>query len=198
MESAGMTANKKVYALIGGIASGKTAVSDILGELGACIVDADVISRKVTAVGSAGEKAFIKHFPDCVIDGVPNRKLIREKVFNDEKALKTLNKITHPLILAEIDRQVAESSCTTIVVMPLPIGLSRYDGVLNVYTPIEKRIDRIIKRDNITKELALNMINAQLSDEQAAEKSDFTFVNDGNLDKLRQSVTKWWNIFVEK
>lgn len=198
MENVGMTVNKRVYALIGGIASGKTVISDILAELGAKIVDADVISRSVTAPGSVGEKAFIKYFPSCVIDGVPNRRLIREKVFNDPKALKLLNKITHPLILDEIDRQVALSDTVTVVVMPVPISLNKYDSVLNVYTPIQTRIDRIVKRDNITKELALNIISAQLSDEQAAQKSDFTFVNDGDLDKLRQAVIKWWKIFVEK
>ena len=197
MANAGSTASKKVFALIGGIASGKTAVSDIFESLGAKIVDADVISRNVTAPDSAGERALIKYFPDCVIDGKPDRKLIKQKVFNDEAALKKLNDITHPLIIEEIHRQIAEASGVIIVVMPVPVELRRYNVVLNVYTPIEKRIERLIKRDNIDKELAQKIMAAQMSDEQAAAVSDFTFINDGDKEKLRQSVIKWWNIYVE-
>lgn len=198
MENAGSTANKKVFALIGGIASGKTAVSNILSELGAYIIDADVISHSVTAPGSKGEKELLKHFPDCVKEGKPNRKRIREKVFNDPIALKTLNNITHPLIIKEIHRQIEKNSGIIVVVMPVPVELRRYNTVLNVYAPLDKRIERLIKRDNISEELAKKIISAQMSDKEAASKADFTFINDGSEDKLRQSVIKWWNIYVEK
>lgn len=197
MANAGSTVNKKVFALIGGIASGKTAVSNILGELGAYIIDADVISRSVTAPGSDGEAALIKHFPDCVTDGKPDRRLIKQKVFFDKEALDKLNKITHPLILKEIHRLVACSDGVAVVVMPIPLELSRYDAVLNVFTPLNTRIERLIKRDNIDRELAEKIMAAQMTDEQAAAASDFTFVNDGDEEKLRQSVIKWWNIYIE-
>ena len=197
MENAGSTVNKKVFALIGGIASGKTAVSDILGSLGAYIIDADIISKSVTAPGSEGEAALIRQFPDCVVAGKPDRKLIKQKVFNDKEALDKLNKITHPLIIKEIHRQVAEASGVAVVVMPVPVELRRYNTVLNVYTPLEMRIERLIKRDNIDRELAEKIIAAQMSDEQAAKAADFTFINDGDEQKLRQAVTKWWNIYVE-
>ncbi len=197
MENAGSIANKRVFALIGGIASGKTAVSDILGELGAYIIDADVISHSITAPGSEGERELIKHFPDCVRGGAPDRRLIKEKVFADEGALKTLNNITHPLIIKEIHRQIKEASGVIVVVMPVPVELRRYNTVLNVYTPLETRIERLIKRDNITEELAREIISAQMSDEDAAARADFTFLNDGDEEKLRQSVIKWWNIYIE-
>lgn len=197
MESDGLIVSKKVYALIGGIASGKTAVSDIFSDLGAYIIDADVISRAVTSTGSDGEKALIKHFPDCVIDGKPDRRLIKEKVFHDEAALKTLNNLTHPLIISEIHNQIAKASGIIIVVMPLPMELRRYHAVLNVYTPKEQRIERLTKRDNISKELAERIMAAQLSDEQAASIADFTFINDGDKEKLKQSVVKWWKNYVE-
>ncbi len=197
MENAGSIANKRVFALIGGIASGKTAVSDILGELGAYIIDADVISHSITSPGSEGERELIKHFPDCVRGGVPDRRLIKEKVFADEGALKTLNNITHPLIIKEIHRQIKEASGVIVVVMPVPVELRRYNTVLNVYTPLETRIERLIKRDNITEELAREIISAQMSDEDAAARADFTFLNDGDEEKLRQSVIKWWNIYIE-
>ncbi|MBR2971227.1 MAG: dephospho-CoA kinase [Clostridia bacterium] len=197
MENAGSTVNKKTFALIGGIASGKTAISDILGEMGAYIIDADIISRSVTAPGSKGEKLLAKKFPDCVEGGVISRKLLKNKVFGDDKALASLNKITHPLILAEIDRMVSEANGTAVVVMPIPLHLEKYDAVISVYCPTEMRIERIIKRDNISRELAEKIIAAQLTDQQVAARSDFTFVNDGDREALRRAVTKWWNIFVE-
>ena len=190
-------AGKKVFALIGGIASGKTAVSDILGELGAYIIDADVISRSVTAPGSEGERAMMLAFPDCVENGSLSRRLVREKVFNDGQALETLNGITHPLIIKEIHRQVAEASGVAVVVMPVPVELRRYNAVLNVYAPREVRIARLIKRDNIDRALAEKIMAAQMTDEQAEAVADFTFVNDGDEAKLCQAVVNWWNIYIE-
>ncbi len=197
MENAGSTANKRVLALIGGIASGKTAVSDILSELGAYIIDADVISHYVTAPGSEGEAMLIKNFGDCLRDGRPDRRLIREKVFHDPEALKTLNDITHPLIIKEIHRQIENAQGVVVVVMPVPKELRRYHAVLSVYAPVDVRISRLIKRDNITEELAKKIIDAQMSDEKAASVADFTFINDGDKQKLRRSVTAWWKFYIE-
>lgn len=193
-----MSAKKQVFALIGGIASGKTAASEIFARLGARIIDADIISREVTAAGTEGEKKLIERFPECVCDGKIDRRLLRKRVFSDEKERLALNAITHPLILKEIGRQVAEADGTVIVVMPLPIGLNRYAAVLGVYAPVEKRIERLKKRDNIDEQLARSIISAQMSDEQVEKVSDFTFVNDGEPEELERSIVKWWSIYVEK
>lgn len=198
MENAGSIANKKVFALIGGIASGKTAVSNIFASLGAYIIDADVISREMTAAGSEGETKIMKLFPDCVRGGRLNRRLLKEKVFSDEDALKTLNNATHPLIISEIHRQISLSKGVVIVVMPVPKELRRYNAVLNVYAPLDIRIERLIKRDNIDEKLARKIMAAQLSDDEAAAVADFTFINDGDEQKLRECVVKWWEFFVEK
>lgn len=94
-----MTANSyKKIALIGGIASGKSVVSGIMSELGAYIIDADVVAREVVAHGTAGEKKLIKAFPTCVVDGAVDRRKLRELVFSDKTMLEKLNGITHPLI----------------------------------------------------------------------------------------------------
>lgn len=191
-----MDKSKRVFALIGGIASGKTAVSDILASLGAHIIDADIITREVTKTGE-GEKVYEKLFPDCVNGKTVDRARIRERIFSDEKARKALNDALHPLIIDEIHRKIEKASGVVVVVMPIPKELRRYHAVLNVYTPLEKRIDRLIKRDNIGRELAEKIIASQLSDEEAAAKSDFTFVNDGDLEKLKTSVTKWWYCYIE-
>ncbi len=188
---------KRVFALIGGIASGKSTVSEILGSLGAYIIDADVISREVTKKGSIGEAKLIERFPSCVINNEIDRRKLKEHVFNSDEELKALNDITHPLILSEIDRRVAASSGTVVVVMPLPMGLRRFGAVLNVFTPHSVRIERLMKRDNIDRALAEKIMSAQPSDEQYEKAATFTFVNDGDQDRLRASVIKWWKIYVE-
>ncbi len=188
---------KKVFALIGGIASGKSAASEILCSLGAYIIDADVISHELTKCGSQGETRLIKRFPSCVNDGTLDRRKLKELVFNNEKELKALNDITHPLIISEINRLVAGTNGVAVVVMPLPTGLRRYEAVLNVFCPQSKRIERLVKRDNIDMALAEKIISAQMSDEQYEKAADFTFINDGDLMKLSDDIKKWWNIYVE-
>lgn len=188
---------KKVYALIGGIASGKSEATAILNDLGAYIIDADVISHELTSEGGKGERALLKRFPSCAQGEKLDRGKLKRLVFSDQKELKALNDITHPLILAEIDRRIKETDGIVVVVMPLPSGLRRYDGVLNVYTPMETRIERLIKRDNIDRQLAQRIIAAQMSDEQFQKAADFTFLNDGDREKLRGSIEKWWEIYIE-
>lgn len=192
-----MTANSyKKIALIGGIASGKSVVSGIMSELGAYIIDADVVAREVVAHGTEGEKKLIKAFPTCVIDGVIDRRKLRELVFSDKTMLDKLNGITHPLIKKRIATLIAGSDGVSVTVMPLPFDLKNYDVVVSVYTPPLKRINRLVLRDNISMQTAQSMISAQWSDQKMLTSSDFVFVNDGDLAKIRAAVEEWWHSYV--
>lgn len=188
---------KRVFALIGGIASGKSAASAILASLGAYIIDADVISHEIARPCSIGEKKLLERFPNCETDGRLDRKKLKAHVFEDEAELKALNRITHPLILGEIDRLVSLAEGVAVVVMPLPTRLRRYNAVLNVFCPSELRIERLMKRDNIDRALAEKIMASQPSEEQYHKAADFTFVNDGDLSKLHDAIKKWWDIYVE-
>lgn len=169
-----MTANSyKKIALIGGIASGKSVVSGIMSELGAYIIDADVVAREVVAHGTAGEKKLIKAFPTCVVDGAVDRRKLRELVFSDKTMLEKLNGITHPLIKKRIAALVAESDGVSVTVMPLPFDLKNYDVVVSVYALPLKRINRLVLRDNISMQTAQSMISAQWSDQKMLTSSDF-------------------------
>lgn len=190
--------SKKVFALIGGIASGKSEVSAILESLGAYIIDADVVSHELTKKGGSAEAKLIKRFPSCLKDGSIDRGKLKELVFNDERELKALNNITHPLIMSEIDRLIGKADGVVVVVMPIPMELRRFGAILNVSAPKEVRIERLIKRDNIDEALAEKIMSAQLSDEQYSKAADFTFVNDGDLNKLNGAIKKWWSFYVEK
>lgn len=192
-----MTANSyKKIALIGGIASGKSVVSGIMSELGAYIIDADVVAREVVAHGTDGEKKLIKAFPTCVVDGAVDRRKLRELVFSDKTMLEKLNAITHPLIKKRIAALIAGSDGVSVTVMPLPFDLKNYDVVVSVYASPLKRINRLVLRDNISMQTAQSMISAQWSDQKMLTSSDFVFVNDGDLTKIRAAVEEWWHSYV--
>lgn len=192
-----MTANSyKKIALIGGIASGKSVVSGIMSELGAYIIDADVVAREVVAHGTDGEKKLIKAFPTCVVDGAVDRRKLRELVFSDKTMLEKLNAITHPLIKKRIAALIAGSDGVSVTVMPLPFDLKNYDVVVSVYASPLKRINRLVLRDNISMQTAQSMISAQWSDQKMLTSSDFVFVNDGDLAKIRAAVEEWWHSYV--
>mgnify|MGYP004514649131 FL=1 len=192
-----MTANSyKKIALIGGIASGKSIVSGIMSELGAYIIDADVVAREVVAHGTDGEKKLIKAFPTCVVDGAVDRRKLRELVFSDKTMLEKLNGITHPLIKKRIAALISGSDGVSVTVMPLPFDLKNYDVVVSVYALPLKRINRLVLRDNISMQTAQSMISAQWSDQKMLTSSDFVFVNDGDLTKIRAAVEEWWHSYV--
>ncbi len=192
-----MTANSyKKIALIGGIASGKSIVSGIMSELGAYIIDADVVAREVVAHGTDGEKKLIKAFPTCVVDGAVDRRKLRELVFSDKTMLEKLNGITHPLIKKRIAALISGSDGVSVTVMPLPFDLKNYDVAVSVYAPPLKRINRLVLRDNISMQTAHSMISAQWSDQKMLTSSDFVFVNDGDLTKIRAAVEEWWHSYV--
>ena len=102
----------KVIGLTGGIGSGKTTVSDLFGELGIDVVDADVVSRQLTAVNGGAMPEIIKQFgPEAASpDSSMNRRFIRELVFSDPEAKTVLENILHPLIRKECQRQLDASA----------------------------------------------------------------------------------------
>ena len=104
----------KVIGLTGGIGSGKTTVSDLFGELGIDVVDADVVSRQLTAVNGGAMPEIIKQFgPEAASpDSSMNRRFIRELVFSDPSAKTALENILHPLIRKECQRQLRRFKVT--------------------------------------------------------------------------------------
>lgn len=185
---------KITIGLTGGIASGKSVASDILRLFGAEIIDADIVSRQV------GQGEIAQAFPDCTTGGALDRRKLRKVVFGDERKLKLLNSITHPLIVAEILRKRDEINGVAVIVAPLllEVGLHKYcDKVITVTAQADTRIKRIVERDNITESLAYNMIEAQASDEARIAIADYVVQNDGTEDELRGRLKEWWSQNIE-
>ncbi|MBD3653767.1 dephospho-CoA kinase [Kangiella sp.] len=181
-------------ALTGGIASGKTAVSDMFAELGVAVIDADVIAREVVAKGSEALHAIVEHFGEQILtdSGALDREKLRTKVFSNEQERLWLNNLLHPLIRAEMRRrQDVADSVYSISVIPLLFesGQHRdYDRVLVVDCPEEVQLERLMMRDQSTKEQAQAILDKQASRQQRLSIADDVIVNDSDLHSLKQSV----------
>lgn len=181
-------------ALTGGIASGKTRVSDRLGVLGATIVDTDVVAREIVAPGSEGLEEIRKTFGDAVLndDGSLDRAAMRTLVFGDPEQRRRLERITHPRIRDACLRQAAEARGEYLVfVVPLLVGsafVSMVDRVLVVDCPRALQFSRLMARDGETAEGARRILDAQASREARLAIADDVIVNDADLASLDRKV----------
>ena len=184
-----------VVGITGGIASGKSVVSALLEKKGLEIVDTDIVSREVTAPGTQGEKMLKAMFPFAFVDGVLDRKIMREATFSDKKQREKLNAITHPLIYNAVQKRIKECVQPVIVlVVPLLFetgGNKECDFTITVSANEQTRIKRVMERNNsITEEVARAIVNAQMSDEERASLADKVIYNDGSLQEIESEVEK--------
>lgn len=187
--------------LTGGVASGKTVVSDFFESNGVDVIDADLVSREVVEVGSEGLNELVSSFGEEYLnsDGELNRALLREQVFSDKKSLKLLNDIVHPRIHKSILQQIKSSSSKIIVVViPLFEGQKEYtffDRVCVVDIDIELQIKRLQKRDDISIELTRRMIGSQIKRSQRLKLADDVLVNNGSVVDLELKAAQLMNCF---
>lgn len=181
-------------ALTGGIASGKTAVSDMFAELGVTVIDADVIAREVVAKGSEALHAIVEHFGIGVLTdtGELDRQKLRSVVFSNEQDRLWLNRLLHPLIRAEMKRrQVLADSVYSITVIPLLYESGQYedfDRVLVVDCPEAVQLERLMARDHSTREQAQAILDKQATRKERLSIADDVLDNDSDLHSLKQSV----------
>ena len=169
--------------LTGGIASGKTTVCDLFKKLSVEIIDADVISHELSKKGGAAFEEIIEAFEDEIIgdDGELDRKKLRSIVFNDNTKKKILERIIHPKVLLSINEKIkASQSDYLIISVPLMIetGMNAMmDRVLLIDCNVETQIERIIQRDQTSREEAIKIIESQASIESKRELSDDRIIN---------------------
>ena len=191
--------------LTGGIASGKTTVCDLFKELSVEIIDADVISHELSKKGGAAFEEIIEAFEDEIIgdDGELDRKKLRSIVFNDNTKKKMLERIIHPKVLLSINEKIkASQSDYLIISVPLMIetGMNAMmDRVLLIDCNVETQIERIIQRDQSSREEAIKIIESQASIESKRELSDDRIINNNetSIEELRLKV-KEMNDFYKK
>ncbi|MBT8091503.1 MAG: dephospho-CoA kinase [Gammaproteobacteria bacterium] len=183
-------------ALTGGIASGKSVVTEMFRELGAAVVDTDVIAREVVQPGQPALDEVRDRFGDSVIraNGELDRKALRRLVFEDAALRRDLEAILHPRIGAETRRQaMAAGGSYQLIVVPLLVGsalLDVVDRVLVVDCDEQTQLRRLLARDAESPEQARRMLAAQTSREQRLAIADDVIRNDGSLEDTRRQVAR--------
>jgi len=191
----------------GGIASGKTVVSGMLGAMGAKTIDFDILAREVVEPKKPAWKDIVQHFGENVLmeDNTIDRKKLSDIVFKDGKKRKELESVTHPRIGAEFVKRVksiAAKNKKAIIqaVVPLLIEgdmLGLFDKLLVVYVPAEVQIERLMARDKISRDQAVNILSSQLPIDEKVKFADFVIHNDRSLDKTRTQVEEIWEALLK-
>jgi dephospho-CoA kinase len=186
--------------LTGGIGSGKTAVSDRLAQLGAGVVDTDLIAHQITASNGAAIPFIKKQFGTEFIDpsGALDRPKMRKLVFADLDARKALEAITHPLIRKETIQQakklIEDKVPYLVFVVPLLIEsgnwLALLDYLVVVDCPEEVQIERVMHRSNLPRHEVERILKAQASRQERIAHADMVIENQGSLDSLQAEVLK--------
>lgn len=193
-----MTLNekKRLIGLTGGIASGKSTVAARLVELGAFVVDADDMSRRITEPGSETLMQIEREFPGVVKNGALDRAALAGIVFHDASARARLNALTHPAIIGNMHR-LAEEYLTlhpdgfAFLDMSLLIETGDYKNVGSVWlvtAPDGVRAARIVARDGCTEEQARARMAAQMQQLEKESYADVIIDNSGTLGELIMRV----------
>ena len=194
--------NALLLGVTGSIATGKTTVADMLQEMGVPTIDFDVLSRVVVEPDKPAWQDIVSFFGEQVLleDRTVDRDKLREVVFRDLEKKKKLESFTHPRIAGEfmrlVQEHVAEDPNAIIqVVVPLLIETNMhplFHHVLMVYTPQEEQKRRLIERDGLTEEMAMNMITSQLGVDEKKGYCDLVIDNSGSLGDTREKVEELW------
>ncbi len=188
--------------LTGNIASGKSEVARQFAELGATIIDADLLAREAVRPGQPALAAITERFGAGITaaDGTLDRAALRAKVFADPRELEALNAILHPDIGHRRDRLVAAARARgdRIVVCDIPLLFERnlvadYQVVVLVDAPRELRLDRLVRDRGLAEAEAMRMIAAQMPAELKRARADLIIDNSGSREVLAQRVREVWH-----
>ncbi|MFB9567009.1 dephospho-CoA kinase [Saccharopolyspora hordei] len=184
--------------LSGGIGSGKSTVARRLVELGAVLIDADVLAREVVRPGSPGLAEIVERFGEDVLDadGALDRRALAAKAFADERARADLNAITHPRIRELTEQRMAEAPEDAVVVHDVPLLVEAgyapdYHLVVIVDAPEDVRVQRLVGR-GLTEQDARARIAAQATTEQRREVADVWLDNSGSVEQVLAQVDALW------
>ncbi|MDC9723020.1 MAG: dephospho-CoA kinase [Urechidicola sp.] len=181
-----------VVGLTGGIGSGKTSVLNFFKELGVPCYIADVEAKRLMKTSIEIKKEVIDLFGDkaYTTKGL-NRKFIADIVFNNRDILEQLNAIVHPRVFEDFIKFVANSKADYVIYESAIIldGDSKKlcDKIIVVAAPLKTRIERVIKRDGVSKQSVLARINQQMSEKEMIAHSDFT-INNISLESTKREV----------
>jgi len=191
-----------VIGLTGGIASGKSTVSAKLKELGAAVIDADLLARDVVRKGEIAYNKIVQCFgADILLPGGDiDRKKLGDIVFSDKEKLELLNSITHPEIINRMKERIQElkaEGAKVIVVdaaILIEMGLHKYvDSVWVLSVDRETQLKRLAERDKYDYREAENRINSQFTDEVRKKYADVVIDNSKPIEEVEKRLEELWN-----
>jgi dephospho-CoA kinase len=182
--------------LTGGVASGKTAVSRVLREEGAYIIDADQIARELVQPRKPAWNEIVRAFGKEILqeDGSIQRKKLADKIFMDPEQRNVLNQILHPRIEKEIDRrarEIGQKHPEAIVVIDAPLLVElgmhhKVDRLIVVTSTQSQQMERLKKRDGRSPEEASKLLSSQMPIEEKVKLADFVVRNEGSLEETKK------------
>lgn len=189
----------KIIGITGSSGAGKTTVSKILNEReNVKVIDADKVVKEMSIPGAEYLNAIKETFGEEVLlaDGNLNRKLLANKIYNDNNSREKLNNLTFKYVVDEILKRIKniDDEKIQIVIIDAPLlfesGLEKYcDSVVALIADKKLKIKRICQRDNIDEKTAESRLNIQHEDSYYTERSDFVIVNKENCD-LKAEIDK--------
>ncbi|NIG76877.1 dephospho-CoA kinase [Klebsiella sp. Ap-873] len=190
-------------ALTGGIGSGKSTVAEAFSRAGVTVIDADVIARQVVEPGQRALALISQHFGSEILleDGSLNRRALRETIFSSPQQKQWVNNLLHPIIQQQTRDEIARATSPYVLwVVPLLVENNlqqKADRILVVDVSPETQIARTMLRDNVSRENAQQILDAQASREARLAVADDVINNDGSpqdvvvhVDRLHRQYLK--------
>ena len=182
-------------ALTGGIGSGKSEAGSIFANLGAIVVDSDILAREAIERGSTGFDEVISAFGDQILNnGEIDRAKLASIVFEDESKRKTLENIIHPKIREKFEEIARNANSSDILINLIPLlvetnGAKNFDRVIAISAPEDIRKQRLLNRGMKEYEIS-KRFDSQVSDAEREKIADFVLINSGTLSELQRDVEK--------
>jgi len=199
---------KLIVGLTGGIVVGKSTVASMFRDLGAKIIDADKLGHSVILPNKPAWKKIVKIFGKDILqnDLTIDREKLGKIVFANQALLKKLNEVTHPEITKIIKKEInlarnATNNQGKVLIVDAALiyeaKIDRFmDKIIVVYIDKDKQIKRLIKRNNLSKEEALQRIKSQMPMKEKVKMTDYVIDNNSTLDKTKEQVEKIWKKLV--
>ena len=189
-----------IIGLTGGIGSGKSAAATILKRLGLKIIDLDQITHDLMKPSELGYIEIKKEFGEKYIDtkGAIDRKLLREEIFSSLDLKKRIESILHPIIFEECSKQLNKLKHEKYIVLVIPLlfetknYISLIDESLLIDCDLKTQIERVIKRDSVSKALANRIIKNQMNLQERQLLADKVILNDGNINHLKTQLETYY------
>jgi dephospho-CoA kinase len=187
--------------LTGGIACGKSIIADNFINLGAEVYDADLISKELTLYPNQGFKEILSVFgPDFLsTDKQIDKEKLKKHIFNRPDERRRLENILHPKVFAELQKKTRDAKASyCIIVVPLLFEtnfIELTDKVIVANCSSDMQLERLLKRDKISRGLAIKIIDSQVTESERIQKADIVINTDQEIAIIRQKINELHQIF---